>query len=521
MEISDLSKCYDDLNAFNVKLEQQITDMQSSAARSGLTESADILRTRLDKLMSSSEFQNMTRDEQIQAVMENSNILLSKFAQTFSTDDSLPKEVSNIFKQFTSNCTVSRDMAQAQKFADELYGAGKYTILKSFGAGTIGETYLAKTSDGTEVVIKMLKEGITPERFAQDRAIFTKYISEFVSDPAEKEYKMNLINSMFDAWDNELNFGLEAKGAKNMAQGSKRFNVAQTIEVGSKSGQNVSLVMEKANGTRLDNLLEMLKVYKENPSEYFSKYADEIEKYPALKTPENWMKDLGEAYQRAQNEQVMFVGTNGTRTIHADPHPGNVFIDFDAKTQKPIINYIDTGNTVTRTNSQTLQDIGLSINMLFGNSEGIARTMLEGATIPASADKEALVKKFAQMLDDKLYNAGVNLKSTQYTQNTINSIMKELNIVPDAGNSNLMKATLQRIGTSRAINRACGTSSSKSVDIKDLAEGILKSFKVNPKETWQTITPIIKWAYKNNDQAMITFFQMIIKNVNAQAAAKV
>ena len=519
--LSDLTKYYDELDAFNAKLEQQITDMQSSAARSGITESADVLKTRLDKLMASEEFKNMTREEQVQAIMENSNILLSKFAQTFSTDDSLPTEVSKIFKQFTSNCTVSRNMTQAQQFADELYGAGKYTILKSFGAGTIGETYLAKTADGTEVVIKMLKDGVTPERFAEDRAVFIKYISEFVSDPAEKEYKTNLINSMFDAWDKELNFGLEAQGARDMAQGAQRFNVAQTLEVGSYNGQNVSLVMEKADGVRLDNLLEMIKLYKENPTEYFSKYANEIEANPALKNPESWMNDLGTAYQKAQNEQAMFVGENGTRTLHADPHPGNVFIDFDPQTNKPIINYIDTGNTVQRTNSQTLQDIGLSINMMFGNSEGIARSMMDGATLPAGADEEALVKQFAQMLDDRLYKAGVNLKSTQYTQNTINGIMKELNIVPNAGNSNLMKATLQRIETSRAINRVCGTSSSKAVDIKDLAAGILKSFKVNPKETWQTITPIIKWAYKNNDQAMITFFQMIMKNANTQTATTV
>ena len=519
--LSDLTKYYDELDAFNAKLEQQITDMQSSAARSGITESADVLKTRLDKLMASEEFKNMTREEQVQAIMENSNILLSKFAQTFSTDDSLPTEVSKIFKQFTSNCTVSRNITQAQQFTDELYGAGKYTILKSFGAGTIGETYLAKTADGTEVVIKMLKDGVTPERFAEDRAVFIKYISEFVSDPAEKEYKTNLINSMFDAWDRELNFGLEAQGAKDMAQGAKRFNVAQTLEIGSYNGQNVSLVMEKADGIRLDNLLEMIKLYKENPAEYFSKYAEEIEINPALKNPESWINDLGTIYQKAQNEQFLFVGSDNTRTLHADPHPGNVFIDFDSQTNKPIINYIDTGNTVQRTNSQTLQDIGLSINMMFGNSEGIARSMLDGAILPVGADKEVLVKQFAQMLDDKLYQAGVNLKSTQYTQNTINSIMKELNIVPNAGNSNLMKATLQRIETSRAINRVCGTSPSKAVDINDLATGILKSFKVNPKETWQTITPIIKWAYKNNDQAMITFFQMIMKNANTQTATTV
>ena len=147
--------------------------------------------------------------------------------------------------------------------------------------------------------------------------------------------------------------------------------------------------------------------------------------------------------------------------------------------------------------------------------------MLDGATLPSGADKVQLTEQFAQLLDERLYKAGVNLKSTQYTQNTINGIMKELNIIPNSSNSNLMKATLQRIETSRAINRACGTSASKAVDIKDLMNGILKSFKVNPKETWQTIKPIMQWAYQNNDQAMITFFQMIIKNAGIQTSTAV
>ncbi len=517
--LEDLAKYYDELDAFNTKLNQDLSSVESSVERSGIKESADILRERITKLTSSADFQNMSREEQIQALMENSNILFSKFAQTFSSNDGLPADVQKIFKQFTSNCTVSRTIPQAQNLTDELYGAGKYTIKKSFGAGTIGETYLAQTADGTEVVIKMLKEGVTPEKFAQDRAMFTKYINEFVTDATEKEYKLNLINNMFDAWNKELDFALEAQGAKAMAEGAKRFSVAQTLEIGSKQGQNISLIMEKANGVKLDTLLEMIRVYNQNPSEYFARYARVIEEYPILKTPDVWKKDLVVAYQKAQNEQVMFVGKQGTRTVHADPHPGNVFVDFDATTGKPKIIYIDAGNVIERTNSQTLKDIALSLNMMIGNSKGIADAMLEGAILPSGANKAEISQKFAQLLDERLYKAGVNLKSTQYTQNTINGIMKELNTIADSNNSNLMKATLQRIETSRAINSACGTSLSKKVDINDLALGIIKSFRVNPSETWQTIKPIMKWAYENNDQAMITFFQMIMTKVSTQNVA--
>lgn len=514
--LRELQGCYDELEKFNTKLDKQLTDMQSSAARAGLDESIAILSERLEKVKGMEAFATMTREQRIQAITENSNILFAKFAQTFSSDKSLPKEITDVLKQFTSNCTVSRNMGQAQALANEMYGTGKYTLVKSFGAGTIGETYLAKTADGKEVVIKMLKEGVTPEKFAQDRAMFTKYIDEFTTDAVEKEYKTNLINSMFDAWDRELNFGLEAQGAKDMANGAERFRVAQTLEIGTRNGRNVSLVMEKAPGLPLDKLLRMMKLYKENPAEYMTKYADEISEFPALKNPDSWMGDLGVAYQKAQNEQSMFVNTSGTRTIHADPHAGNIFIDL--KTGKPEIVYIDTGNVITRTNKETLQDLGLSMNMMFGNSRGIADAMLDGATLPAGASKEKIAEKFTKMLDEKLFKANVNIKNTQYTQTTINQIMKELNIIPNSNNSNLMKATLQRVETARAIKDICGINGNdKILNIQDMGKALIKAFKTNPREAWNTIKPILQWALKNKDQAMVTFFQMIIKNTEVQA----
>jgi len=534
--LADMRAYYDAVDSFNSTLEKQIETMQSSASRSGLQKSADIIRERLETLTGSEAFKNMSKEQQMQAVVEKSNILLAKFAQTFSSDKNVPPEISNILKQFTSNCTVSRNISQAQTLADEMYGAGKYTLLKSFGAGTIGETYLAKTADGTEVVIKMLKEGVNPEKFAQDRALFTNYVNEFITDSTEKEYKLSLINGMFDAWDSELNFALEAQAAKDLAAGAKRFNVAQTLEVGAKDGQNISLVMEQAKGVRLDNLLELIKLYrknpqkyKENPLEYVKKYADDVKsgqkyaddiaKYPALKNPEDWMKDLSLTYQAASNEQVMFIGESGTRTIHADPHSGNIFIDFDAATNKPKVTYIDTGNVVRRSQSETLQDVALSLNMMIGNTEGIAQSLLKGAKIPEGADKAALSKKLAQLMNERLYQADVNIKNTSYVQNTINSIMKELNIIPDVSDSNLMKATLQRIETQRAINEATGFKPSNAHNMKDMAKALIKSFIANPKETWNTIKPIIQWARKNNDQAMVSFFQMIMKQANVKQAS--
>lgn len=515
--LEELRKYYDSLEVFQKSMDKHLGEIQTTANNSGLADSLEILKERYANLTSSERYLNMTKTQQEQALVENTNILLAKFAQTFSGMDDLPPEMSDLLRSFTSKCKATRSPQEAQEFINKLYGEGKYTFVRDFGGGTIGETYLATTQDGKQVIVKALKKGVTPEKFAEDRKMFTNYINEFVSDASDKEYKLKLINGMFDAWDKELDFGIEAQNAKKMANGAERFKVCQTLELGVENGQNVSLVMEKADGVALDKLLEMVEFYKKHPDEYLTKYAQEIKEHPALKTPDKWTKKLGPAFQKAQNEQVMFVGESGKRTIHGDPHAGNVFVDFDTQKFDPKITYIDTGNVVERTSAETLDDICLSLNMMLGNSKGVADAMLEGAILPSGASKAEVSEKLAKILDERLYKADVNLKSTQYTQNTINNAMKELNIIVNPNNSNLMKATLQRIETSRAINGVCGTSSSKVVDIKDLARGVLKSLKKDRKGTMKKIIPILKWAKENDDQAMQTFFQMIIKQSTAEA----
>lgn len=525
--LEDLEKYYSEIDQFSSRLDDTVDTIQSTSDRSGLMETISTLKNRVDSKLSSQDFSSLSQTAKLQSVIEESNIALPKFIQTLSSDESLPADVRGFFKEFTSNCTVTRTLDEAQSFTDELYGKGKYTVEKSFGAGTIGETYLAKDATGKEFVIKMLKNGVTMEKFETDRAMFTKYIDEFCTSETDKEYKLKLINGLFDSWEKELDYGLEAQGAKQMAEGARRFNVAQTLEVGSSNGKNVSIVMEKADGVGLDTLVSLLKFKNENPTDYLTRSIinDEgkeinpwiknkslIEKNSWIKDTESYKETLPVAYQKAQNEQAMFISKTGTKTVHADPHGGNVFVDYDPVTKSPKITYIDTGNVVTRTNKEVLQDISLSLNMMIGNSDGIATSLLKGATLPSGVTSDEMVKKMSSLLDERLYKAGINLKDVNNTQNTINSIFKDLGVIPDASNSNLMKATLQRIKTSREIFSVTGTESNKAIDIKDLLSGIAQSFKSDPKGTYQAIKPIIKWALKNKNQTLTTFFQMTFKN---------
>ncbi len=524
--LGELDSYYKNMSKMQSKIEDISKQAQKTAQNSGLSETASILAERIKTTTSSDRFAALSSIQKAQSIVEESNIAFSKFIQTMSSDETLPEGVRKFFKEFTSNCTVSRTLDEAQALADEIYGKGKYTLKKSYGAGTIGETYLVVDKNGREFVMKMLKDGVSKQKFEADRAMFTKYIDEFAVDAVDKEYKLQLVNGLFDSWEKELDYGAEALGAKNMADGAKRFSVAQTVEVGSKNGANISLVMEKADGVGLDTLIDLLDFKNKHPHDYMnlSILSDEgkelnpwiknkgtIDANPWIKDTESYAEQLPVAYQKAQNEQSMFLSQNGVKTVHADPHPGNVFVDFDPNTKTPKITYIDTGNVLTRTNSEVLSDISLSLNMLIGNSEGIATSLLNNATLPKGMTQQAAIEQVSRLLDEKLYKAGINLKDVNYTQATMMGILSDLNIIPDASNSNLLKANLQRIKTSREIFAVTGTEANKSIDIHDMLAGIKQSFKSNPKATMKTIKPIVKWAFKNKDQTLITFFQMMFK----------
>lgn len=532
--LKELQAYYDNLSELQVKFEAIANDANATATSAGLYDTASTLSQRLKTITSKEGYSNLTTTQKAQSIVEESNIAFSKIIQTMSSDETLPDGVRSFFKEFTSNCTVSRNLDEAQKFADEIYGAGKYTLEKSIGAGSVGETYLVKDASGNEFVMKMLKQGVNQEKFEADRAMFTKYIDEFITDAADKEYKLKLINGLFDSWEKELDYGSEALAAKEMLNGAQRFNVAQTVEVGALEGNNVSLVMQKADGIGLDDLISLLDFKNQHPNDYLTlsmvnkegkelnpwiRKADLIEANSWVKDTDAYAEALPIAYQKAQNEQSMFLSKQGTKTVHADPHGGNVFVDFDPVTGTPKITYIDTGNTLTRTNAEILSDISLSLNMLIGNSEGIATSLLDNAVLPSGLSQQEAIEQVAKLLDDRLYKAGVNLKDVNYTQSTMMGILSELNIIPDSSNSNLLKANLQRIKTSREIFAVTGTEANKSIDIKDMLTGIKQSFKTDPKGTIKQIKPIIKWAFQNKDQTLTTFFQMMFKESSFTTAA--
>ena len=99
--------------------------------------------------------------------------------------------INDFLNKYKSNCPASRTASEAQKFVSDTYGK-KYTIVgdKPLGVGTIAETFLAKDNEsGKEVVIKMVKKWVTPNKLEQDKENMLKSIERMKNKIKPDEYE--------------------------------------------------------------------------------------------------------------------------------------------------------------------------------------------------------------------------------------------------------------------------------------------------------------------------------------------
>ena len=362
---------------------------------------------------------------------------------------------SNIAMELKENCPASRTLEQAAEKIKNIFG-NRYdcSSIKCLGVGTVAETYLVKGSDGKEVCIKMIKEGITEEKIIKDYNKFKTLIENSNKTQDQKEYlKKNLVD-LKDGILKEIDLANEKVAAEKLAKYTHTANVVKPIEV--KDGL---YVMEKANGISLESfmnihtaqmylnalesgglLAEMVtgdvagtRLYKllgncKTKSDKIKVLNEEIERIKA-KTPQ--FKDMelsdGETrYMLNEYAQVITEQLNkfekGGRVLHADIHPGNIFIDIDAvkkhagKTNvltkimdmakisrirnNKVFTLIDTGNVIELSPEISAKFIKLSSFIDRGSYKDIAEYFVEGATLPKNLTKEAAIEKIGNELKE-------------------------------------------------------------------------------------------------------------------------
>lgn len=149
--------------------------------------------------------------------------------------------------------------------------------------------------------------------------------------------------------------------------------------------------MEKAEGISLNSLVKLNRynlvlgelekrmnkypkhsvVLKEHVQEIKSKIANiqaRTPEYGDIKLTDSDASYLLDEYMKVLVEQFNKVDKKG-KVIHADIHPGNIFIDVNAlKSRKgKVFTLIDTGNTIEQIMEQSIRSISLTSYIKNGN----------------------------------------------------------------------------------------------------------------------------------------------------------
>lgn len=397
--------------------------------------------TSIENKMRALETKNILIPKILQMVPENTLSMLGKDEMEFMGFKFNPKELAEIITRFKSDCPQSRTVEEAQEYISKTYN-DKYTIIKdkALGVGTIAETFLAKdNTTGKEVVIKMIKKGISPEKIAQDRTDFINIIkSNTTLSEKNINYMTRKADSLYDAWAKELDLAQEMEATKILGKNAKHYNTATPIEI-----KDNIYVMEKAPGIQFNQFIEQMQ--KENKT---------LSKKDIFYLIKN--------YSQVFFEQLLSVPKNGMKVMHADPHPGNIFIDITNK-EKPFT-FIDTGNVLRYTPEEAIENTLNHLDYLIGNARGIAKALLRNADLPEGMTQKQAQEIVEKGLKERVYNGHTNLIGGNIFQdvNEIGiKIMNENGIIPNQNNTNLLKAE-----TTYWTNMTCLTDIHKIIDEK-------------------------------------------------------
>ena len=396
--------------------------------------------------------------EEKMRIIEDKNIFLPKFIQTIPENvlgmlgkDEIDfgglklntKEISTIITRFKSDCPQSRTVKEAQDFISKTYG-DKYTIIndKALGVGTVAETFLAKdNTTGKEVAIKLLKKGMSAEKIENDRKAFIDLVKENSTDDKEKtDFLLRKINSLYDAWAKEVDLSKEMEATQILGKNARNYHAITPIEV-----KDNIYVMEKAPGIQFNEFIDQM--MKENK-----------------KLSKTDLMNLMRNYFQVFFEQLLSVPKKGEKVMHADPHPGNIFINL-ADTERPFT-FIDTGNVLRYTPEEAIENALNHLDYFIGNTKGIAKSLLREASLPEGMTEKQALEIVTKGLNEKVYNGHTNLITGgnffQDVNNVALKIMSDNGIIENQNNTNLLKAE-----TTYFMNLTCLKDIEKIIDKND------------------------------------------------------
>ena len=444
----NLKIAFDEINAHNVLKDnpydgksafQQINDLIFSEAK-------------IKELVDLSSGTGKSIEERITALSEE-NIFAVKLKQIENGDE--------LATALQEGCPATRTIEEAAQEIKSKLGEG-YKVKTNMGTGTVAETYLVETPEGKEVCVKMLKKGIDADKIARDKQKFIDIVNaQKDKTDAEKKYLIKNIENLAESVSKEIDFNNEMKAAQKLVDYTKTARVVKPIEV-----KNGLYVMEKADGISLKKLLEInridflikitekhiqnakkpdVKKYYEEMLEYYKKEKENYGSVAAeLKLSEKDMDYLIDEYLKVLVEQLYKTDKAG-RTLHADIHPGNIFVDTNAlkNRDKKAFTLIDTGNTIDLTAEQAERSMRLTQYLEHGDAKDLAKYFVSDADLSASKlSKEEAEKKIEEALTKVFFDSDIRLNTMNNNEiiTLTSNIMKDMEIMPGDSQLSLEKA---------------------------------------------------------------------------------
>ncbi len=477
---------------------------------------------------------NLSMEEITLFMLQKGGVGPSKFAQIISSDAEMMSkfspEIQEAIKQTRSNNPFSRTLSEAQDIVNRAFSSKQKLIgnveegalvkpeielIKPLKAGTVGEAYLARTTNGEEIIVKMIKQNVDAKQLEMEEQIYARLIYEFAPNEATAESQIKMLQNLYKDWRMELDFTAEFKYNKELQKGAKRYRVADITRM---SEDGSCILMEKAQGISMEDLIKMLEEYKRDPAKYFKTYAKEIEANQWLQNPERVISELPTTVTKAFDEQFMFMKSGGTSIMHGDPHTGNYFISEIDGVLTPI--FIDTGNCVLRGKEKIIEDISFLANYFVGNSKGLAEyfvkqcrnnegIMHEGSKLLAAGNHErALIDEIAKDIQKLVFQQKANITDVDKITRTMQSILEKhgLNINPETATA--LKAQMQFY---TGINEAASLSG-KTIDVativKDMPQALMCMLR-NSSNPFTAIKDALNHSYNNQTQASKCIYQFL------------
>lgn len=306
-----------------------------------------------------------------------------------------------------------------------------------------------------------------------------------------------------------------------LLRGGGRYKVADIKQI---SPDGSCILMEKAQGIQMNNLMKILKDYKSNPHAFAEKYAKEIKENPWLADPQKVIAELPTTITKAFDEMFMFGKKGGISMMHGDPHMGNYFITT-GENGKLIPMFIDTGNCIKRTPTQIREDLKFLTNYFVGNSKGLAKYFVKQCNydtsfLPAVTTSQKmitaggqnteakLIEKVGKEIQENVFNKRQNITDVDAVQKTIRVILENngLTMRPEA--STALKAQMQFF---TGITEAASLSG-KAVDVgtivKDVPEALWCMIKAKSNPI-NTVKEALGYAYRHQTQSTSSIYQFL------------